>query len=249
MKEFYIEDDRIRLHAKLDMPENAEKCPLMILIHGLTGDMEENHLVAVQKTANEIGFAVLRVEMYGHGKSEGDFENHTLFKWIGNIMRVTDYAKELPFVTDIYLCGHSQGGLLVMLAAGMRPDTYKAIIPMAPALVITEGCRKGDMQYVQFDPEHIPDVLGIWEHRLNGDYFRCAQMIHAEDSIRRYKRPVLIVHGENDEAVPVQYSIDAAKMYADCRLVITPEDDHGFHANLPLACEAVRTFLKENEAR
>ena len=40
MKEFYITDDGIKLHAKLDMPENyaeGTKCPLAIVIHGLTG--------------------------------------------------------------------------------------------------------------------------------------------------------------------------------------------------------------------
>ena len=29
MKEFYIADDGIQLHAKLDVPEEKEKCPLV----------------------------------------------------------------------------------------------------------------------------------------------------------------------------------------------------------------------------
>ena len=37
MKEFYINSDGTRLHAKLDRPEGAEKGPLCILIHGFTG--------------------------------------------------------------------------------------------------------------------------------------------------------------------------------------------------------------------
>ena len=36
MKEFYIADDGIQLHAKLDVPEEKEKCPLVIVFHGLT---------------------------------------------------------------------------------------------------------------------------------------------------------------------------------------------------------------------
>ena len=48
----YIMDDGIRLHIKLDMPrkmpENAPaKCPLVIVIHGFTGHMEEEHILAV----------------------------------------------------------------------------------------------------------------------------------------------------------------------------------------------------------
>ena len=82
MEEFYIENDGIRLHAKLDLPENTDRCPLMILFHGLSGHMEEDHITAAKGTALSAGYAVLRVDQYGHGKSEGKFEDHTLFKWI-----------------------------------------------------------------------------------------------------------------------------------------------------------------------
>ena len=78
MKEFYIDSDGIKLHAKLDRPEGADKGPLCILIHGFTGHMEEDHIIAAQKAINEAGVSVLRVEMYGHGKSDGEFKNHTL---------------------------------------------------------------------------------------------------------------------------------------------------------------------------
>ena len=130
----YIMDDGIRLNAKLDMPEkHGEKCPLVIVIHGFTGHMEERHITAVAKTLDEIGYATLRVDMYGHGNSDGKFENHTLFKWLTNALTVIDYARGLDFVTDLYLCGHSQGGMTVMLAGAMKHDAIKGIIPLSPA--------------------------------------------------------------------------------------------------------------------
>ena len=68
----YILDDGIRLNAQLDMPEHFEgKCPLVIVIHGFTGHMEERHITAVSAMFNEIGCATLRVDMYGHGHSGG----------------------------------------------------------------------------------------------------------------------------------------------------------------------------------
>ena len=143
MKEFNIPYDGINLHAKLDMPENINKCPLVILIHGFTGHMEEKHIIAAQEAMNSIGFAVLRVEMYGHGKSDGSFKDHTLYKWVTGALAVVDYAKTLDFVTDLYISGHSQGGLLVMLIAGMRPDDFKAVIPLSPAWMIPDSARRG----------------------------------------------------------------------------------------------------------
>ena len=107
----YLTDDGIRLNIKIDRPQKpADRSPLGIVIHGFTGNMEERHIIAVSKMLNETGFATLRVDMYGHGSSEGKFFDHTLFKWMNNALTVIDYARELEWVTDIYLCGHSQGG-------------------------------------------------------------------------------------------------------------------------------------------
>ena len=57
-KEFFIDKDGFKLHAKLDTPENAKaKLPILVLIHGLTGQMDEAHLEGVRGAAiaNEIG--------------------------------------------------------------------------------------------------------------------------------------------------------------------------------------------------
>ena len=131
-----ITDDGIRLNARLDMPvvlainkDGAAKCPIMIIIHGFTGHMEEAHLNALSDALNEAGYATLRADMYGHGKSEGSFREHTLFKWMTNAMTLIDYARGLDFVTDIYLCGHSQGGLTAILAAGLKHDVHGGSSP------------------------------------------------------------------------------------------------------------------------
>ena len=130
MKEFFIDSDGTRIHAKLERPEGAEKGPLCILVHGFTGHMEEDHIIAAKQALLDCDISVLRAEMYGHGKSDGIFKDHTLFKWVTNALSVVAYAKNLDFVTDLYMCGHSQGGLLTMLIGGMCADDFKSIIPL-----------------------------------------------------------------------------------------------------------------------
>ena len=137
-------DDGIRLSAVLERPDR-ERGPLVIFIHGFTSTKDRAHNIAACEAMREAGFATLRVDMYGHGESGGEFKKHTLYKWIGNAMAVIDYARSLDFVTDIYLSGHSQGGLTAALAAGMEPDRIKGLILRAPAFVIPEGARRGDL--------------------------------------------------------------------------------------------------------
>ncbi len=243
MKEFFIDSDGTRLHAKLDRPEGAEKGPLCILIHGFTGHMEEDHIKAAQKAMNDAGVSVLRVEMYGHGGSDGEFKDHTLYKWVTNALAAVKYAKSLDFVTDLYLSGHSQGGLLTMLVGGMCPDDFKALLPLSPAWMIPEIAREGNVLGTSFDPKHIPDMItsGSWE--LSGDYIRVAQTIHVEDEIERFEGPVLIIHGDADETVPFSYAEKAAKLYKNAELVPIHGDDHCFTKHLNEMTDAVRAFF------
>ena len=225
MKEFYIDNEGIRLHAKLDRPKDADRSPLCIVFHGFTGHMEERHIVAAARAMNEVGVATLRVELYGHGLSDGAFANHTLYKWVNNALRVIDYAKGLDWVSELYAAGHSQGGLLTMLVAGMRPDDLAAIIPMSAAYNIPNAARTGDM--------------------FGFDYFRVAQTLHPEEQFDRYAGPVLLVHGDQDVGVPASLSIEAAQRYANARLVLLEGDEHCYPRCLDQVCEAIKEFLGE----
>ena len=244
MKEFYIDSDGIKLHAKLDRPDGFSKGPLCILIHGFTGHMEEDHIIAVKDAMIDAGVSVLRAEMYGHGKSDGEFINHTLYKWVTNALSVVSYAKTLDFVTDLYLCGHSQGGLLTMLIGGMCADDFKAIIPLSPAWMIPEGARKGYLLGTSFDPDHIPEMLSSdgWVE-VAGDYVRVAQTIHVEDEIEKYNGPVLIIHGVDDETVPFSYAQKANELYKNAKLVPIYGADHCFVGCLDEMKEAIKSFF------
>ncbi len=245
MKEFYIDSDGIRLHAKLDRPEGAQKGPLCILIHGFTGHMEEDHIIAAQKAINDAGVSVLRVEMYGHGGSDGEFKNHTLYKWVTNALAAVHYAKTLDFVTDLYLCGHSQGGLLTMMIGGMCENYFRAIIPLSPACMIPELSREGTLLGASYDPKHIPEKLVSADWELGGDYIRVAQTIHVEDEIARYEGPVLIVHGDDDEAVPYFYGEKAAELYKNATLITIHGADHCYVGHLDEVSDALRSFFRK----
>ena len=64
MKEFYIDSDGVQIHAKFDIPEGFTKGPLCVLIHGFTGHMEEDHLIAAQRAMNDAGISVLEGRGY-----------------------------------------------------------------------------------------------------------------------------------------------------------------------------------------
>ena len=180
-KEFCIDKDGFRIHAKLAIPgmqPGAERLPLVIVVHGLTGHMEERHIAAVAQAVLQTDAAALRVELYGHGKTDGDFLNHNLLEWVGELLYIIDYARSLPFAGSLYLTGHSQGGLAVMLAAALKEDQLKAIIPLSPAIMIRDACWKGEVFAEKFDPALIPDRVKITEGKyVTGNYVRTGRVL------------------------------------------------------------------------
>lgn len=245
-KHFKIHDGDISLDAVLDMPHlsGTEKPALCIIIHGFTGNKDERHLIAVSDMMNSLGIATLRVDMFGHGLSDGEFKNHTLDIWVSNASAVLDYACSLNEFSKIILCGHSQGGLTVILTGAQKQELTDCIIPLSPALTIPEGARAGDLLGNRFDPETIPDEFQAKEGWiLRSGYIKAAQRIHVEDYIRAYHKPVMIAHGSEDMTIPVDYVKKAAADFDDCTFDVIEGDSHCFDDHLEEMVEAVRKFL------
>lgn len=252
-EEFYISCDGIRLHCKLDrpVPESPDassysvKTPMALVIPGLTGHMEEPHIVAVADALSQSGYASLRVELYGHGMSEGAFHDHTLFHWAIELMAVIDYARQLDYVSELYICGHSQGGAAVVLGAGLKPDVLDGVILLAPAMLIKEVSMTGGFPVRFFDPDHIPDETLVFEEEpISGNYYRVNRLLPFDDAIALYgDRPVLVVHSRTDELVPFRYGEETARAYRNAELVAIEDDDHCFEKHIDQVTGAMIRFL------
>ena len=131
-----------------------------------------------------------------------------------------------------------------MLAAALKHDVIRGIIPMSPAVTIPEDARCGNVLGLEFDPDHIPEEVSFPNgFVLSGNHIRVSQMIRVEDAIDRYTGPVLLIHGEMDETIPVQASVDAAKHYQNAQLVIIPGDTHCYDCHLDEVLAAIRQWM------
>ena len=242
-KTLEIFDDGIPLRATLEQPEAGNPHSLVILLHGFTSSRDRPHNILAAEAMREAGFATLRLDLYGHGESGGEFRNHTLWKWVSNTVAVIDYMRGLGY-TGLYLSGHSQGGLVAVLAAGMEADRIRGLILRAPAFMIPQGAREGNLLGMPFDPVRIPDLIPVAGGLdLSGNYVRVAQTVHAEDAADRFKGPVLILHGDEDDVVPPEVSREMAVRYADCRLCLIAGETHHFDRCPEQAREIIRNWL------
>ena len=240
-----VTDDGIRLVGILERP-SAEPGPLVIVLHGFTSAKDRPHTIAACEAMREAGFATLRFDLYGHGESGGEFRKHTLHKWISNTLAVMDWAERQDSVTELWLSGHSQGGLTAALVAGAAPERVRGLILRAPAFMIPRCAREGEMLGVRFDPSQIPEsfptIKGL---TLDADYIRSARAIRVEEAIDAFPGPVLLLHGEADDVVPFRDVETAAGRYRSCKLVLIPGETHHFDQAREQMKRVIRDWLSQ----
>ena len=244
-----IMDGDIRLSAVLERPAR-DPSPLVVFLHGFSSNKDKPHSVAACEAMRDAGFATLRMDLYGHGESDGAFRLHTLNHWISNAMAAICWADGQDWVTGIWLSGHSQGGLTAALTAGQAPERIRGLILRAPAFMIPAGARSGDLLDCRFDPVHIPDEINVTDDlTLAADYLRVAQSIHVEDAIRRFPGPVLLIHGDEDDVVPVADSEKAAAAYRHATLRIMRGESHHFDRHPEQMKAIIRDWLLRQRNR
>ena len=140
---------------------------------------------------------------------------------------IVGYFKKRPDVDkdNIVLVGGSQGGLVAALtAASMKRDIRRLVLEF-PALCIPDNWRQTYPQTAS-----IPDTTKVH--------------IDVDKAMEAYRRPVLIVHGDADNVVPIGYSRRAVERYNDARLMEIPGAGHGFNnRDFEKALKRIRQFL------
>lgn len=246
MKEFFIEKDGFKIHAKLMLPEPApEQMPLVLVVPGLTASIEQPHMVEAAEAVVEAGYAALRVELYGHGLSDGEFVNHNILEWISEMVYVIDYARSLPFVTKVFILAHSQGGFTAMFAGAAKQDQIEAMLLLAPATNIRDLAQDGTFGDADLDPKQLPDTFFWGKKEFSGNYLRLAQFLPTEAARAAFEKPVLLIHGTEDELVPYRYAVENAAGYKNCTFVTIEDDHHSFDIHRDQMRQAIKDFLAD----
>lgn len=144
---------------------------------------------------------------------------------VGDVLRLIDLAQGLPGVDAgrVYLLGESRGAMTSYLVARRRSDiTAMATVGGATDLLAGLATR--------------PKMERVYRARIPG-YERDPRAALTDRSALRWaerlppRMPVLLLHGEADDRVPVEDSRAMAARLAQLgrphRLVVYPGDDHG----------------------
>ena len=227
-----VDGSRGKLSADIQKPalNDGEKCPMVMLLHGFTGNKYNRPLTDIADALEKKGVASIRFDFNGHGESEGDFINMTVLNEIEDARKVYEYVKVLDYVSEVSIAGHSQGGVVTsMLAGELGRENVRSVVLLAPAAVLRDDALRGNVMGSAYDAGNPPESVKIFgRFDLGRDYMTSAQTLPIYETAEKYTGPVCLIHGTADRIVPYTYSLSYHKIYADSKLNLIEGADHGF---------------------
>lgn len=229
-----INRDGLTLRGDIVRPD-VEKSPAAIIFHGIMTDRGNGMCSRMTKSLVKNGIAVIKFDFDGHGESDGDFSDMSVFSELLDASRIIEYVRGLECVTDIYIIGHSQGGVVGGMTAGYYRDCVSKLVLLAPAATIKDDAVKGTCFGFKYDTFNVPDKIRLRNihgesYYVGGYYFRTASTLPIYEATSRFEGKALIIHGSKDEAVDVIASERYSECIKNAELEIIEGENHGLCA-------------------
>lgn len=245
VNELWINNGSRKIFGIESVPNCTAKKKVAIVSHGFNGSCYSAR--NYYDTLNSLGYLVYSMDFpCGSVKSKSDSNtmNMSVLDEKEDVKAVVRYFQKQPDVdkNNIVLVGESQGGLVSALAAAELKDEISSLVLVYPALCIPDNWN--DRYKTTKD---IPDTTLVWGVRLGRRFFEEVRNIDVFNSIEKYEGRVLIIHGDCDRIVPLDYSERAVKCYRNAHLNVIHGAGHGFKPNeIKVSNGYVKDFFEQN---
>ena len=252
---FTVEAGSATLHGIADLPDLPGKRPVVVICHGFKGFMEWGFFPHAATLLAGRGFVAVRFNLSGAGMRPGDelvtdlgaFRDNTYSRELADLLAVLAALGETiaPGRVDrrrIGLFGHSRGGGAALLAAAHPPwrERVRALVTWAAIADVdrftpeqkADWRRAGELPVVN---ARTGQRLALGVGLLDDVEERRAELNLLAASAAR-SAPWLIVHGDDDESVPVAEAHRlAAGAAGEKELLIVSAANHTFGVRHPFA--------------
>lgn len=205
MTNFRFDSEGFSLAAHLAEPKTAgpARLPGLVISHGFptvaNGSLRagQSYHDLADRIANDMGWVVLAMTFRGCGESEGSF---SLGGWLADLHAAAATLAARTDVRQVFLAGFGTGGALA-ICAGAADPTVAGVAAVAPPADFDDWASDPDglLEYARrvgaIKDGEFPTDVAAWSAEL-------ASVRAVDAAARLAPRPLLVLHGAQDDVVP-----------------------------------------------
>jgi uncharacterized protein len=229
--------------------------PVVIYAHGFNGFKDWGNFDLIANKIAEAGFALVKFNFSHNGTTPAQpadfadleaFGNNNYSLALEDLQKITDWVADLQNeynaeidINQIYLIGHSMGGGMAILHAA-NDNRIKRLVTWASVSECktpwgnwsVEKMSEWKTTGVQYYTNSRTNQQMPLYYQLYEDYVNHATQFDIEKAIGNLSIPILICHGTNDTAVPIEKAY-ALKEWQPAAILFTVDSDHVFGRKHP----------------
>ena len=203
----------ITLHAHLDLPANQKPNYYAIFAHCFTCSSSLFAVKHVSRALTQKGFAVLRFDFTGLGRSEGEFADSHFSANVDDLLDVHKYMAA-HYDAPSLLVGHSLGGAAVIVAASKLKDV-KAVATIGAPSSVAHAKHLFSHQVEDIGEKGKIEVnIGGRPFVINQDFVEEFDKVDLLEIVQNLRKPILIMHSPFDKVVGID---NAQDLYVNAR--------------------------------
>ncbi|TXE09181.1 alpha/beta fold hydrolase [Gelidibacter salicanalis] len=192
----------LQLQAYLEIPANQKPHNYVIFAHCFTCSSSLKPVKNISRALTTHGFAVVRFDFTGLGRSEGEFADSHFSANVEDLLAVNAYMAE-HFEAPSLLVGHSLGGAAVIVAASQL-DTVKAVATIGAPATTEHVKRHFSHQFDEIAEKGDVEVnIGGRPFKINQEFVEDFDKTDLPEITKQLRKPILIMHAPFDKTVGI----------------------------------------------
>jgi dipeptidyl aminopeptidase/acylaminoacyl peptidase len=174
----------------------------VVVVHGIWANKQA--VLPAVVMLSEAGYHVLTIDLRGHGLSEGERQSYGYYEALDVIASV-DYLMARSEIKKVGVMGYSLGGSAVVRATALD-ERIKALVVESSFSSLTDAVRDSFSQHTGLPSWPLAPILVKAAERELG---LSVEQINSKEALATMKpRPVMIIHGEEDQLFPVGHAYE-----------------------------------------
>ena len=225
---FSLSQEHMRIPCKIYEPDFGAPKQCILGVHGFGTDKDTEILSTISEEMSIFGAAMICFDFPAHGESPMQNDMLTLDNCIETLLYTAKWARTRYPDVDFCIFASGFGAYVTLIAI----DQLEEVAGKVKLVLHTPNLRMSEMllrMTRMSEEELLAAGSGIVpaprQIKVSFDFYK---QVRNYTALTIYDMPMLLLHAQEDEFLPMEDMVNFRRINEGCRLVLIPEADHQF---------------------